>query len=302
MWLKVRHSLEDDPRLHRLADLLGDTLDRYALSDTASDLFSKHLATLTLAARRDLTLAAIQRVWKRIWKHVSSVSETFHPFHETPATVSGSLKLIDDYANLSGFGAAMVSVGWLHHDPQTQQLTLPDWWKYNLAKTGKRAATSAKSSTQRVREFRARQRSTRPATPQSPPSAQVKRIETPCNGNGNALKRPEEEKEETTTTTNEGGGGLSLGISLSHALSLTATIPGCTEDIVRTWHARRTRINWQYTASKSLHPITRANAAADLAEFTRQWHKREQAKPDRTPVIPKPRTPNPDPHDPNAEF
>lgn len=91
-----------------------------------------------------------------------------------------------------------------------------------------------------------------------------------------------------------------LETCIASAAILSTPIPA---EIVSAWHHDRASLNWRIQPKPHGPQIflSAANYAQDLANYAHHWQRREPT-PARTPVIPKPRTHTPDPHDPNAEF
>ena len=73
-------------------------------------------------------------------------------------------------------------------------------------------------------------------------------------------------------------------------------------EVITAWYHDRAALNWRIKPKPYGPPIqlTAKNYASDLANYAHHWQRRET--PPQSPVIPKPRTPITDPHDPNAEF
>lgn len=295
-WQKIRYTLPDDPRLIKIASLIAGNLASYAFNPASADLF-KAQPVLSQRAIRDLAQTALQRVWQRVAQHGCNGQ-----------IVASDLSILDQYAEIPGFGQAMASVGWADHCSETQLLTLPDFSKYNLQKPGRNATETAKSSTERSRDRRERLKAEREL-------ARVIATATATNGNGNAPATQRTEVEVDTIQQQpphahlrEGGreGDLSLPqgepLTLAQAQKLAESIPNCSAEIAQKWHNDRSLLNW--TLHKHGRPIliTRALAGNDLASFTDAWH-RALAKSQKRPRTPAPQSPVlPSQLDPHSTF
>lgn len=126
-WIKYRASLSTHPKVWKMADVLGSSLD------IGRRLLTNHNGALdgmvTRDVTRDITLAALLRVWCATNEHT-----------EDGVWHMSTLDTLDNAAGIVGFGAAMAAVEWAIYDPQNNTVTLPNFTEYNApAKHGGRS-------------------------------------------------------------------------------------------------------------------------------------------------------------------
>lgn len=260
LWTKLRHDIHTDPKIGRIAAHIAPKLGRYAFAAPAEDLLGT-CPQLSNAVVRDVTIAALHRVWSGVSRHHETRSETC-------CIPQCNVTYIDSLAGIEGFGNAMASIGWLIFDPKEQTITIPNWSDFNGTRRATDGQNHAKSSTERVREFRARQQT--------------------GNGNGNAEKRvssvdetPEnvqiEDRRSTSTTTTT---RPRIDDVLSYAEGQRkgdATGKPITEEIARAWHDDRTAAGWQ--ERRQGHEYDIRDWKADLRKYARHWWDNKQALP-----------------------
>lgn len=142
-WIKVRENLHTDPRVLAIATHLSTAhaTAGYVLQATARDLLGVTPA-VTRDVLRDVTVAGLLRVWISANRH--TVDGTFH---------HSDITMLDTVSEIPGFGAAMVSVGYAIHDPETKTVTLPNFGEYNApAKAGKGSKASERQRRYRERK------------------------------------------------------------------------------------------------------------------------------------------------------
>lgn len=256
LWSKIRYDLQTDPRVLKIASLIAPNLAPYAFTAAAKDLFQAE-PVLHQRVLRDVTVAALQRVWQRVAQHGCN-----------GVIVATSLSVLDQYAEIPNFGAAMAAVHWAEYCSEKQQIILPDFHRYNLQKSGPRSEGPAKSSTERSRERRERLKAERERA-----RLIATATATDCNGNGNGLQHTEREEDSTTTTT-----GKPPPVGETDLPTLIAATAGCTPEIAKAWLIDRNRAQWIYRKGTAAIPITAETAQADLASFTHHWLTNAQSK------------------------
>jgi hypothetical protein len=130
-WIKYRASLGTHPKVWKMADLLGSSLDvgRRLLTDHNGALDEK----VTRDVTRDVTLAALLRVWCATNEHT-----------EDGIWHMSTLDTLDNAAGIVGFGAAMAAVEWAIYDAGNQTVTLPNFTEYNAPAKHSARSTGAK--------------------------------------------------------------------------------------------------------------------------------------------------------------
>lgn len=147
-WIKYRASLGTHPKVWKMADLLGSSIE------VGRRLLTNHNGALddmvTRDVTRDVTLAALLRVWCATNEHT-----------EDGVWHMAALDTLDNAAGIVGFGAAMAAVEWAIYDPANQTVTLPNFTEYNApAKHGARS-----TGAQRQARYRAKLKSNSDASP-----------------------------------------------------------------------------------------------------------------------------------------
>ena len=138
-WIKYRASLGTHPKVWKMADILGSSVDigRRLLTDHNGALDDK----VTRDVTRDVTLAALLRVWCATNEHT-----------EDGVWHMSTLDTLDNAAGIVGFGAAMAAVQWAIYDPQNNTVTLPNFTEYNApAKHGARSTGAQRQARYRAK-------------------------------------------------------------------------------------------------------------------------------------------------------
>ncbi|WP_312321230.1 hypothetical protein [Stenotrophomonas sp.] len=140
-WIKMRSDLYRDPKVSVMADeLLGNQGDlaRYVSQMNQRDM------CVTRNVMRNATVGALVSVWGVIRQRGKRVDDDL--------VCSGvALVIIDDIADLPGFGEAMASVGWIIES--TEGLVFPRFFEeHNVDPTERAKATNA----DRQRRYRER--------------------------------------------------------------------------------------------------------------------------------------------------
>lgn len=131
-WIKLRSDLDTDPRVFSMGEFLRTSAQPYILTAAARDLFGDVTNTVTRNAMRDVTVAALCRVWFAANRHTTD-----------GIFKNATLDYLDTLAQVPGFGAAMAHVGYAIHDPATGTVTLPRFEEYNAPdKNGQRSKTA----------------------------------------------------------------------------------------------------------------------------------------------------------------
>ena len=130
-WIKYRASLSTHPKVWKMADVLGSSLD------IGRRLLTNHNGALdgmvTRDVTRDVTLAALLRVWCATNEHT-----------EDGVWHMSTLDTLDNAAGIVGFGAAMAAVEWAIYDPQNNTVTLPNFTEYNAPSKHSARSTGVK--------------------------------------------------------------------------------------------------------------------------------------------------------------
>lgn len=168
-WIKYRASLSTHPKVWKMADVLGSSID------IGRRLSTVHNGTLddivTRDVTRDVTLAALLRVWCATNEHTDD--GVWH---------MATLDTLDNAAGIAGFGAAMAAVEWAIYDAQNNTVTLPNFTEYNApAKHGARS-----TGAQRQARYRAKLKLNGDASPG---------VTGDVTGDGREEKRREKSKE-----------------------------------------------------------------------------------------------------------
>lgn len=172
-WIKYRASLSTHPKVWKMADLLGSSVDigRRLLTDHNGALDGM----VTRDVTRDITLAALLRVWCATNEHT-----------EDGVWHMSTLDTLDNAAGIVGFGAAMAAVEWAIYDPEHQTVTLPNFTEYNApAKHGARS-----TGAQRQARYRAKLKLNSDASPG---------VTGDVTGDGREEKRREKKQQPTDT-------------------------------------------------------------------------------------------------------
>lgn len=124
-WIKFSIDLFTHPKILQLADLLAESRTGLqpllpGFSDAGVTPRDVH-RIISRRTLRDLAVTAVVRVWCAANRH----------------TVRGewrgvTLEMVDDLAEIPGFGSLMEQVGWVKYDPEKRLLKLPNFLKYNV--------------------------------------------------------------------------------------------------------------------------------------------------------------------------
>lgn len=142
-WIKMRTDLYRDPKVCVIADAMmsrDGELARYVSQMNQRDM------TVTRNVTRNATVGALVTVWG-VMRHRGK------PFCGDLICRGVSISIIDDVADLPGFGAAMASVGWVVETDEG--IVFPSFFaEYNVDPTEKKASASA----ERQRRYRESQK------------------------------------------------------------------------------------------------------------------------------------------------
>lgn len=135
----MRASLCTHPKVLRIASIVGESLDIGKVL-TAGFHGALH-EVVTRNVTRDITLASLMRVWCAANEHT-----------EAGIWRNADLEMIDQIAEVPGFGQALVDVGWAIVDIGKQEVAFPNFLENNApAKNGARS-----SAAERQRKYRER--------------------------------------------------------------------------------------------------------------------------------------------------
>lgn len=136
-WIRFRCDLDTDPRVLSIADMIAASSAPYVLSTSARDLLGV-TPTVTRNALRDVTLAALFRVWRDANRH----------------TTDGVFKHctvdhLDTISHIPGFGRAMMHVGWVTEDTAAKTVTLVNFLEMNSPAKGGGSTNAARQARHR---------------------------------------------------------------------------------------------------------------------------------------------------------
>lgn len=148
-WIRMRTDLYRDPKVVMIADHLsrsGGLLDRYVSQQMQCDM------AITRNALRCATVGALVTVW--------GVTRHNGKRNTDDLIVRGArLTVVDEIADLPGFGEAMASVGWVRETKEG--LVFPNFFEeFNSDPT----SVTRSSAAERQRRYRERQRGNRDVT------------------------------------------------------------------------------------------------------------------------------------------
>lgn len=127
-WIRVRESLFSDPRVDRIATLIGQ--------GSTGDLLQGALPVTSKSALRvmlrNITVAGLLQVWFAANRHTHAGTFTHC-----------SRYYLDDLAGIDGFTAAMEAVGWANWNPD-DSITLPDFEVWNDPRKGDKRSANAR--------------------------------------------------------------------------------------------------------------------------------------------------------------
>lgn len=123
-WIKMRGSLLDHPKVITIARLLQSNIDfREWVTPGGSGFMNGQI--VSDAALRCVTTALLLKVWSVAREHGKFIENDLVLCHST-------IDDLDQIAGVSGFGDAMVSVGWAHFN---DSLILPNFTEFNVPMT-----------------------------------------------------------------------------------------------------------------------------------------------------------------------
>lgn len=139
-WIKMRSALCTNPRVLRIAEIVGSSTD---IGRRLSTGFNGALDEIvTSDVTRDITIASLLRVWSATNEHT-----------EDGVWRNSTPKTIDSAAGIPGFGDAMVAVGWAIYDEAEGTVTLPNFLENNApAKHGARTGSAERQARYRARK------------------------------------------------------------------------------------------------------------------------------------------------------
>lgn len=142
-WTKMRTDLYRDPKVCIIADILTQpkgALACYVMHNTGRDM------SVTRNVTRNATVGALVTVWGVMRLRGKRIDNDLIIRH-------GTLNVIDDLADLAGFGAAMASVEWAAETPEG--LVFPNFFEhYNVDPKEEKKSNSA----ERQRRYRERKK------------------------------------------------------------------------------------------------------------------------------------------------
>lgn len=217
-WIKLRVDLDTDPRVLTMADFISQSAGCYVLNPSASDLLGV-TPTVTRNAMRDVTLAALFRVWRDANRHTSD--GVFN--HCT-------LEHLDTIAGIPSFGRAMAAIGWAVEDTAAHTVTLVNFLEMNTpAKEGR--------SSNAIRQQRYRQKKSNADSNVTPP------VTTPTD--------TEPDTEPNKGTPPPRARPASVPSSEAQAIE-QAALAGVPADYASTIYHEQEGINWLDSAGRSV--------------------------------------------------
>ena len=142
-WIKMRTSLLTNPKVNGIARILEESRDVAAALSTGYSGTMHEIVTRNVM--RHVTVSSLLVIWGAANEHTRD-----------GIFANADLSDIDDMVGIPGFAEAMVSVGWLQHDADTNTLTLPNFNEYNTS--GSERSAGAKTAAQRQKEYRDRKK------------------------------------------------------------------------------------------------------------------------------------------------
>jgi hypothetical protein len=255
-WIKMRASLCTHPKVLLIASIIGESTE---IGRRLSTGFNGALDEIvTSDVTRDVTLAALLRVWCATNEHTSD--GVWH---------GSTLKTLDYAAGIHGFGEAMERAGWAIYDEEKSTVTLPNFLENNAPAKNNARSTSA--------ERQARYRDKKKAK-----SDVTSDVTVSVTSNAREEKRREEKKEEKKTTP-----APSAWVSSSELVS-----DGLPEDLASEWLAHRkarkaklTALAWAgfkaevAKAGWSVEDAVRKAIARNWTAFEADWVAKAQPPP-----------------------
>ncbi len=165
-WIKLRCDLDTDPRVLSIADMIAASSAPYVLSTSARDLLGV-TPTVTRNALRDVTLAALFRVWRDANRH----------------TTDGVFKHctvdhLDTISHIPGFGRAMMHVGWVTEDAAANTVTLVNFLEMNSPAKGSITKNAERQARHRQKRNALRNVTNNVTPPVTDPVTETADIET----------------------------------------------------------------------------------------------------------------------------
>lgn len=142
-WIKMRTSLLTNPKVNGIARILEES--RYAAAALTTGYSGTMNEIVTRNVMRHVTVSSLLVIWGAANEHTRD-----------GIFANADLSDIDDMVGIPGFAEAMVSVGWLHQDADTNSLTLPNFNEYNTS--GSERSAGAKTAAQRQKDYRDRKK------------------------------------------------------------------------------------------------------------------------------------------------
>ena len=248
-WIKMRCDLYRDPKVILMADFLMDPegqLAAFVNQQTQRDI------NVTRNVTRNVTVGGLLSVW--------SVARKQGKRHEDDLLLPGcSVSVLDDIADLPGFGAAMEGVGWVSETPQG--LVFPRFFEENNADPIASMKAKAAERQRRYRQKNSRLNSNVTVTSR------------------NAVEKRREEKSSTTPLPPSAGNPEE-----------TVTRPLCTLDQAKAyapnvrmteseaefwWHTRNAS-GWTKSSASGGHPRKITSWQSDMATSA-AWAKQQHA-------------------------
>lgn len=178
-WTKMRTDLYRDPKVCLIADALLDPrseLARFVSQNTQREM------TVTRNVTRNATVGALVTVWGVMRLRGKRIGVDL-------VCAKATLAVLDDMADLPGFGAAMASVGWV--EESAEGIVFPNFFDaLNVDPEDKKVSSAA----ERQRRYRERQKANSDVTVDVTRDVTVTHREE---------KRREEKKEQKTTPGGE---------------------------------------------------------------------------------------------------
>lgn len=229
-WIKMRAALCTDPRVLRLAEIIGacPKAGRRLSADGAVVTLDQ---LVTRDVTRDITVASLLRVWGATNDHTRDGVWKY----STPAT-------LDTAAGVPGFGEAMVQVGWAIYDAEARVVTLPNFLEYNAPskggarKKGGAADDERSAAAKRQAEYRARKKLQEGGND----LAAAVTGDVTHNGNGDATgdgnARPREEERREETGDRDSAGAPRPGMTPIGAVCIALKAAGVTPTSINPSH------------------------------------------------------------------
>lgn len=129
-WIKMRASLCTNPKVLLIADIISDSIEVCRRLSTGFNGSLRDIVTSDVT--RDITLAALLRVWCATNEHTSD-----------GVWQKSSLRTLDQASGITGFGEAMSIAGWAVYDEDAETVTLPNFLENNAPAKNNARSTGA---------------------------------------------------------------------------------------------------------------------------------------------------------------